>query len=213
MSKIIDSSVQVLIDGKNYAGIMLVKMYFDSGIKRYCNASQSIYWDESSGGEVEYEGIGHISEISMLPETNELGAQTIQLNVGGIPNETITDIFSDGYAGNAIYIWYGILDMATYAVVGGQDGPVLVFAGLMDNANFEFGEVAQVSLNATSRLADWERTRGGRYNQGYQKTYIDPTDTGFKYVQAIQNKEIIWGNRHVVDYVDDKKDFPQEYEY
>jgi hypothetical protein len=194
MSKTIDSLVQSSIDSKKYTGVMLVKLYF-SPIRRYCTAMQSVYWDEAGGGELEYEGLGNLAEISALGETNELAAQTIQLSVSGIPNDIITDIFSDEYIGNPVYIWYGTLDWETFAIEGGQSGPVLVFAGHMDHANFEFGETASVTLNATSRLADWERPRGGRFNQGYQKVYVDPTDTGFQYVQALQNKQISWGGR------------------
>jgi len=197
MSKSIHSTVQTSIDSKNYTGVMLVRLHFEAptGTLRYSNVLQNIYWDEDGGGEVEYEGIGNIVQISTLPETNELGAQTIQLSISGVPNDTITNIFSDRYAGNPIYIWYGTLDRETFAVEGGQDGPVLAFAGIMDYADFEFGETAAVTLNATSRLSDWERPRGGRFNQGYQKTYVDPTDTGFRFVRALQNKEIEWGGR------------------
>lgn len=201
MSKIIDSLVQASIDGKNFAGVLLCKLNFDSptGELRYSNAYQSIYWDEAGSGEETYEGLGNWANISTLNESSELAAQTIQVSLSGIPNELLSDAFSTEYVGNPIYIWYATLDKETYAVEGGQDGPVLIFAGRMDFATIEFGDTATITINATSRLADWDRPRGGRYNKSYQQTYIDDNDTGFNYVKGLQNKVVQWGAFTILD--------------
>jgi hypothetical protein len=198
MSKIIDSLTQASIDSGSFAGVILAKMHFNP-IIRYTNSYQDIYWDETGGGEIKYTGLGNLASLSVLTETTELAAQTIQLSLSGIPNDSITDIFSNEYQGKPVFLWYATLDKATYAVEGGQAGPVLIFAGRMDYGNIEFGDKATITLNATSRLADWERPRGGRFNQAYQQTHVDPTDTGFKYVQALQNKPISWGGVTILD--------------
>jgi hypothetical protein len=198
VSKIVDSLVQASIDSKNYSGVMLAKMFFNP-IYRYSNSYQNIYWDEAGGGELEYTGLGNLVSVSILNESNELQAQTIQLTLSGIPNSVITDAFSTEYQGKPVFLWYATLDKATYAVEGGQDGPVLIFAGLMDYMDIEFGKTATVTLNCTSRLADWERSRGGRFNESYQQTYVDLTDTGFEYVQAIQNVAVSWGSVTLAD--------------
>jgi hypothetical protein len=198
MSKIIDSLVQSSIDSKEYVGIILCQMHFDP-IVRVCNSPQSIYWDEAGAGEVEYVGVGNLGSVSSLTETNELGATVIQLTLSGIPNSSITDVFSNEYRGKPIYIWYAVLDKTTYAVEGGQSGPILTFAGLMDYSSIEFGNTAVITLSATSRLADWDRSRGGRFTDGYQRQYIDPTDTGFRWVVPIQTKAISWGGVSIGD--------------
>ena len=198
MSKIIDSLVQASIDSGKLAGVILAQLHF-SPILRYCNAYQSIYWDEAGGGELEYTGLGNLASLSILSETSELAAQTIQLTLSGVPNSSITDIFSNEYIGKPCFLWYATLDKDTYAVEGGQNGPILIFAGNMDYGNIEFGDTATIILNVTSRLADWERPRGGRFNQAYQQRHVDPTDDGFRYVKALQNKPISWGGITVVD--------------
>jgi hypothetical protein len=197
MSKTIDSLVQSAIDGKSFAGVILCKMHFTPE-QRYCNAYQSIYWDEGSGEE-EYIGLGNLASLSVLGETAEVQAQTIQLTLSGIPNSAITDAFSTDYINKPVYLWYATLDTTTYAVQGGSSGPVLVFAGRMDFADIEFGETATITMNATSRLADWDRARGGRFNHTYQQRYIDSTDFGFEYVRAIQNKVVNWGGVDLAD--------------
>jgi len=198
VSKIIDSLVQTSIDSKNYTGVVLVKMHFDP-IVRVCSSYQTIYWDEAGGGELEYTGLGNLASISVLTESGELGAQTIQLTLSGVPADTVTDIFSDEYINQPVYIWYGTLDPDTYAVEGGQNGPVLIFAGRMDFGSVEFGKAATITVNATSRLADWDRPRGGRFNHAYQTRHVDSNDFAFRYVQKLQNKPISWGGVTIQD--------------
>lgn len=196
--KIVDSLVQASLDSNNFSGVVLARLHF-SPEQRYCSAYQSIYWDEAGTGEEEYIGLGHLASMSVLTETSELAAETIQLSLSGIPNSMVTDIFSDEYIGKPVYIWYATLDTDTYAVQGGQDGPILMFAGNMDYGVIDFADTATITVNATSRLADWERPRGGRYNHAYQTRHIDSTDYGFKYVQALQNKPISWGGVTLTD--------------
>ena len=198
MSKTINTTVQSIIDGKDMVGVVLARLHFDP-IYRYTNAFQSVYWDEDGGGDQEYIGTGHLSSMSVLTESNDLSAETVQLTLSGIPNASITDAYSTEYINQPLYVWYGILNKDTYAVEGGQNGPVLIFAGRMDFATIEFGNTASITVNATSRLADWEIPRGGRYTESYQQTYIDPTDLGFNYVQALQNKPISWGAVSLTD--------------
>ena len=152
MAKNINAIIQSLIDQKNFAGTLLVKMYFDPSI-RYCSAYQSVYWDEpagieeSPGGEVEYEGMGKWGSISSMPESMELSSQQIQLSLSGIPAGALTDALGTEYQGKPVYIWYALTD-ENYTV---QDNPVLVFAGLMDYANIVFGELCDITLNCTPR--------------------------------------------------------------
>lgn len=202
MPKVIDSLVQATIESKNFTGVVLVRMEFSGsgGFLRFSNSYQTVYWDEGSPvGEQPYYGVGDLGKISVLPETGELGAVAIQLGLSGIPNAMIEDGFSDDYRNQPVYIWYATLDPDTYAIQGGTSGPILAFAGLMDFATIEFGETATVTINATSRLADWERPRGGTFNNHYQTTYVDPTDRGFKSVMALQNKEVSWGQYTLTD--------------
>lgn len=194
MIRTIDGVAQAFINSGEITGVILARLHFGpSNIYRYCNAYQSIYWDEAGTGEVEYTGVGNLASISPITETGELAAQTIQVSLSGIPNQHITDIFSNDYINQPIYIWYGILNSDTYAIYGGQTGPILLYAGLMDFGVVEFGETATITVNATSRLADWERPRGGRFNLANQQTYVDPTDLGMRYIETLQNVPIAWG--------------------
>jgi len=201
MTKIIDSIVQASLDTGNYPGVLLAKLYF-SPAQRFCSANQTIYWDEAGSGEEAYIGLGDLSNVSVLNETSDLGATTIQLSLSGIPNSAISDVFSDEYIGKPVYLWYATLDPDTYAVqfdTNESDGPVLIFAGSMDYGIIEFGETATITVNATSRLADWDRPRGGRFNNAYQQRHIDATDLGFEHMIGIQDIVLNWGGITVLD--------------
>jgi len=193
--KTIDSGVQTDIDSNRFAGVILARLHFDApvGIQRFSQSAQSVYWDEDGGGDVKYLGVGNLSQITLLPESGELQSHTIQLSLSGIPNQIIDDVLGTTYMGKPVFLWYALLDTLTYAVEGGESGPVLVFAGLMDFATIKFGEISDITINATSRLADWGRVRGGRFNDSYQRTHVDPNDSGFEYVKALQDKTISWG--------------------
>ena len=198
--KTINSLVQASLDSKSFSGVILARLHFSSTeIYRYNTSYQSIYWDEDGNGDKEYLGVGNLASVSVLTESNELAAQTIQLTLSGIPNDSINNVLSDKYIGNPCYLWYATLDPTTYAVEGGQTGPILMFAGRMDYGAIEFGETASIIVNVTNRLADWELPRGGRFNDGYQRQRVDDTDNAFKYVQGLQNKDINWGAISNVD--------------
>jgi hypothetical protein len=198
MGKTVDPNVQTAIDSKKFSGVLLARLHFSTP-QRFCNADQTIYWDENGGGDVAYVGVGKYANLSILTESAELQAQTIQLSLSGIDNADIAEVFDNDYIGKPAYIWYATLDPTTYAVTGGETGPVLVFAGRMDYANIEFGDKATITVNVTSRLADWERSRGGRFNESYQRRHVDPTDNGFNYVRALQNKPVSWGGISIGD--------------
>ncbi len=198
MTKVIDSLVEASIDSRNFPGVVLARLHFDT-IQRFNSSPQAVYWDEDGGGEQQYIGVGRMGDIGAGPETNELSSQSIQLVLSGIPNTAITDAFGDSYLGQPVYIWYATLDKNTYAVEGGQNGPVLYFAGLMDTAQIEFGDTCTITVNATNRLADWERPRGGRFNDSYQRRKVDANDKAFRYVQALRDKDISWGAFSLTD--------------
>ena len=204
MSKIIDSLVQQDLDSKDYAAVLLARFHFESPINtlRYTNAPQNIYWDEGSpAGEVEYQGLGNLVSIDSVTETADIAANTMNFTLSGI-SSTNLNVTLDRllYQNKACYLWYGLLDKQTYAIQGGQTGPILIYRGLMDYANITMDQQEiTISLNTSSRLTDWEKAKGGRFNHEYQKRYVDSTDEGFKYVVPLQGKEIMWAGKSASD--------------
>lgn len=203
-NKTIDTSVLTELSADNYVGIYLVRLECDTptGYLRYNSSNQNIYWDEGSGEEA-YLGVGLLASIQPLLETSELGAVQVQLTLSGLPAEgqiagqsIINTSFTYTYRNRKAYIYYATLDTNTYAVVG---TPVVIFSGMMDTMGVVVDREMAVSVNIISRLQDWERARGGRYNQPYQHAYIDPTDCAFKFVEGLRDREVMWGGVSVID--------------
>ena len=58
--------------------------------------------------------------------------------------------------------------------------------------DIDVGATATITVNAESRLADWDRPRVRRYNHEDQQ--IDyPGDMGFEFVPQMATKELRWG--------------------
>lgn len=197
MSKTLDTLVQQSLESTTITGAFLVKFEFvgyPGGFLRLTNAGSNIYWDESGTGEQEYIGVGNILSISRLEETAEVGASTFQIILSGVDKAAIQEALTVDYIGKSAKIWFATIDPDTLAVEGGTTGPINICSGRMDFMNIEFGENATISVNVTSRLADWERQHGGRYTHAYQTTYVDPLDDGFKNVIQLQKMTLIWGD-------------------
>ena len=199
MSRTIDAAVEALLGNTNIPIAVLARLEFDSpvGTKRYSNTGTNVYWDEDGvGGKETYVGVGNIATMSTSQESVELQSYSMQLTISGIDGQTVQDLLENQYYRNRpAYIWIALLD-EDYNVVsdGAEDsGPILFFAGRMDYTDITMGEQATLTLNITSRLSDWERARGGRFNHHTQKYYVDATDRGFEYVLDLQNKSLVWG--------------------
>jgi len=200
VSKTVETIVQNTLESNEITGAHLIRFDFGvvtteypDGIYRVTDASQDIYWDEEGAGEKLYEGVGGLLQIAPLSESSELGALQFQLVLGGIEPERLALALTENYSGRPIFIYYATIDPETIAVQGGQTGPILMTAALMDHMNIEFGELATITVNLTSRLADWERARGGRYTNEHQQSYVDPNDRAFEYVVSLQRREVNWG--------------------
>ena len=73
-------------------------------------------------------------------------------------------------------------------------GEMVMFSGRMSSVTVaddpESGST--ITISAENRLVDLNRPSNLRYTNASQQV-IASGDTGFKYVQAIQGKEIMWG--------------------
>jgi len=217
MDSIIES---VLNDDSNIPYTVLVRAEFHDGttispwgdnVFRVNLSGQSVYWDELGTGEKEYIGTGELVSLSSFEEGIELQNYNLNLSISGIPSDPglIEDVKNAKYKNGSLIIYLALLDR-NYSVkfdTNEEDGPVVLFAGRMDTMQLSVGESAQIDIQTSSRLADWERTRGGRYNRQTQGRYydlsLDPTDPfyrpnrdkGFDYVESLATLELMWGGR------------------
>lgn len=217
MTRVIDTAIlDVINNSSNIPLAVLVRAELQGStlqlppwgdnILRFTSAAQSIYWDEVGGGDVEYLGAGNLMQINEMQEGTALQAYGLEIKLSGITDtpEVITDIKNAKYKNGKVVIYLAVLDN-NYTVINGNSGPIVLFAGRMDTMTIGMGVESEILVKASSRLADWERPRGGRYNSASQNRYydfsLDPTapwyrtaqDRGFDHVEGVRNKDIWWG--------------------
>lgn len=226
MSRIIDNIVKAVLDNDgNIPYTILIRAQFRNldialptfpdGAVRFNLSGTSVYWNEEGIGDKEYLGAGNLISIAQIEEGTALQDYTIQVSLSGIPvdDELVPAIKNAKYKNGRLIIYLAILD-EEHNVIYDQDeqkGPVVLFAGRMDTMKVSLGKEATISVTAASRLSDWERTRGGRYNSATQNRYYDfnllsvehpwyqaTQDKGFDYVESLKNKEVWWGARPTI---------------
>jgi hypothetical protein len=223
MSRTLDNIVKAILDNDgNIPYTILVRAQFRNldlpfptftdGAVRLNLSGTSVYWNEEGLGDKEYLGAGNLVNIAQIEEGTALQDYTIQVSFSGIPvdSEIIPAVKNAKYKNGKIMIYLALLDEEHNVVydINEQEGPVVLFSGRMDTMKINLGKEATIAVTAASRLSDWERTRGGRYNSATQNRYydfhlLDPShpwykdsyDRGFEYVESLKNKEVWWGGK------------------
>jgi hypothetical protein len=208
MSRDIHPDVLTSLQEDNIQYVMLVKMKFkEEGSTTYLRLNSSpisVYWDEGSG-DVEYQGVGSLGRIESAEEGLAVQSYSIKLSISGIDPTYIVKAVNVQYKNQPVIIYFANLNQDN--TVNGD--PLVFFVGRMDTMSIDLGKEATISITANSRLSDWERPRGGRYNHYTQEAYYAflhdysnvgsytstkvPLDLGFTFVEKIQGKEVTWG--------------------
>lgn len=183
MTRTLTPTVASAVVQEQVARTVAVELDFPSGISRW-NASPATI---TIGGNP-FLGVGLLGGISVTEESAELRAYGLTLTLSGIPRDVVSLALLQGYQNRRGTVWEVPLNPDTLAVLA---SPVVIFRGRMDTLDVQLGETATVQVTLENRLADWERPRIRRYtDEDQQQAY--PGDTGFRFVPATTEKEIVW---------------------
>ena len=162
---------------------LAVEAMFDSGAVRLWGG----YGDLTIDGE-EYTGGGSLLNVSGIEESSEISAQGASVVLSGLDASIISIALSENYQNRACKIIIGTLTDA-----GAVEDSYTLFEGRIDMMTIEeSGETASIAVALENRLIDLERPRVRRYtNEDQQSSYSG--DTGFSYVNDLQDKTIDWG--------------------
>lgn len=146
-----------------------------------------------------YLGIGTLGTISPIEETTDLAARGISLQLSGVPTAQIAIALTENYQGRECSILFAAMASDGTLV----STPVTVFSGRMDVMTInDDGEQAIIGMTAENKLVDFRRPRELRYTDEEQKSLF-PSDKWLEFVNAIQEKEIYWGNAKFTSPVND----------
>lgn len=163
--------------------VLLVELDFPSQFLRLNNSAVNFSWNGH-----DWLGVGRLGSIEPVKEGADLSARGLALRMSGIDPASIALALGTQYQGRSCRVWAAPLS-AQHAIIA---DPVLIFWGRLDTMDIEVSDTATITVNAESRLADWDRPRVRRYNHEDQQ--IDfPGDKGFEFVPQMVTKELRWG--------------------
>lgn len=183
MSRTTTGAVDTAHAAGNVPQIVLVELDFPSQFLRLNNSAVSFSWNG-----YDWLGVGRLGAIDAVSEGADLQARGLALRMTGIDPAAISLALGTQYQGRSCKLWVAPLTDA-HAIIA---DPVLTFWGRMDTMDIDLGDTATITVNAESRLADWDRPRVRRYNHEDQQ--IDyPGDMGFEFVPRMVEAELTWG--------------------
>jgi hypothetical protein len=135
-------------------------------------------------------GVGSLGKIGEIKEGSDIQSYSLSMELTGIPSGMISEAMDADMQGLTCKVWLAVI-ASDMSIIG---NPTLMFRGKTDTMEIKIGESATITLQAESRLVDWERPRTELYTDATQKKKW-PDDKGLEFVDATSKVEIIWGQR------------------
>jgi hypothetical protein len=186
MTRSLTPAVASAVTAEQVARTIAVELDFPSGVSRWNASPRTV----TIGGN-DFLGVGILGGVSVTEESAELRAYGLTLTLSGIPRDVVSLGLLQGFQNRRGAVWEVPLNPDTHVPLASA---VLVFRGRMDTLDVQLGETATIQVTLENRLADWERPRMRRYTDEDQQQAF-PGDTGFRFLTATTEKEIIWPGR------------------
>ena len=190
MARTIPSSLTAVLGNSEIEPYYAVDLDFPSGNLRLWTGFGNRAINSNT-----FTGSGDVMRIDGLEEAADLSSRGTTLTFSGVPSNLVTYALTEEYQGHLCQIFWGIKSVTDV---------VEVFSGYMDKMTIsDDGESATIQLTVESRLITLERANVRRYTQASHDAVISTegygqtTDTFFKWVTRLQDKQIPWGRSNV----------------
>lgn len=181
----IDSDNRTAVAGSNVAPAYLVHLESRTQDLYITSLPRDINFDGNT-----FLGVGTFGRVGDITEGSEVQSYTLTLELSGIPTALVSEAMDADMQGKTCKVWLAAVD-PEINVIG---EPTLMFRGKTDTMDISIGKTATITLQAESRLVDWERARTELYTDATQKKKW-PDDKGLEFVEETSQAEIIWGQR------------------
>jgi len=190
MARTIPSSLTAVLGNSEIEPYYAVDLDFPSGNLRLWTGFGNRTINSNT-----FTGSGDVMRIDGLEEAADLSSRGTTLTFSGVPSNLVTYALTEEYQGHLCQIFWGIKSVSDV---------VEVFSGYMDKMTIQDdGDAATIQLTVESRLITLERANVRRYTQASHDAviategYSNTTDTFFKWVTRLQDKQIPWGRSNV----------------
>lgn len=155
-----------------------------SSMLRLWNGIGNFSWDGKT-----WTGAGGLIAISPIEEKSAIEALGFSITIDGLKDVNLSLALQSAEQGRAGTVWLGFLDPDNELV----DDPYMLVSGKLDVPYMDDdAESCRIRLDYESRLIDLFKPRERRYTNEDQK--LDhPEDTGFRYVESLQDVQLVWG--------------------
>jgi hypothetical protein len=183
MARTLTSGQITAVGAKEVIAAMFLQLDFVTPL-RLSNLGFAYDW-----GGYTWQGLGDLGAIAPIYETASIEVKGVVLTLSGVPNELIATALAEDYQGKRCQVWYAVMNSDGTLI----NSPVRVFFGRVDTMSIESGEDGStISVTAEPPNVDWQRARGGRFNNEDQQTRY-PGDLGLEHVDEMVEVEILWG--------------------
>jgi len=161
---------------------LLVELNLDSGALYFTTNSSPIVFDGKT-----FNYLGDIGSVSNVKETSKLDPADYELVIGGIDKALISLFIDQPIINRTCSVHWVLLD-ENGAVI---PDPVLLFRGLLQPPELNFGESSVIRIPVRDILADWDRDIRTLYTHEQQiRDY--PGDFCFADISSSADLNIVW---------------------
>ena len=188
MARTLHSDFTTAVQAAEIHPVMLAKINTSGGDVLIWSGNGNLVYDGDT-----YIGTGTLGGVSVVEEKTDLTATGVTFTLSGIPSALISTALGQVQHGRTCQMFLALLNTSTSAII---DDPYELFTGFTDVTTLtEQPDTATINIQAENRLVDLERPRIRRYTDEDQKSGTgDSADVGFEFVQALQDKVIIFGS-------------------
>lgn len=187
MSRYMHSETLAQLDNSVIRPRIAVRAMFDTPFYIW-TGSKDLYYQtvwHSDGGSLSFDG---------FEENSDLGATGISMSLAlstqNVSSDVLDRLVNDDYQGKEIEVYLALTD--EFDNVHGDF--ISMFDGNVDLMTVvDDGEVARITMSAESSLLKLQKVNTMLFTDQEQRARFS-SDTGLKYVSAIQEKKSIWGS-------------------
>lgn len=177
--------VTALVTGQIFMAHM-VMLGFRSGVQYAWSGVGPITWNGMT-----FLGVGSLGTVGDINEGMDVKARGTTVELSGIDPKDLSACLTDIQVGLPAKRWVGF-----FTEQGQLIAPYLLFSGQVDEAEITTGtDTVSITLNLESSMINHERASQRRYTTDDQRGNGYPTDTGFLYVESLNDQALIW-NQH-----------------
>lgn len=189
MPRVIDPDVKALLEsGASFSVALLVDIEFpdqssfeDSRL-RFTTKLDNVEFNGAT-----FYGLGSLGSVSMPNQDGDLSPSDYSVVLSAISDEILEAATQLNYLNHkaTAYIQYMTEDFVDVGT------PRILWQGLTDGADINYGKTSSISIRVKDRLVDWSRPRIEYYNNGDQQ-FKYPEDKGFEFIAQVATKDAKW---------------------